>query len=472
MSDSGGDKVIGPRVHAVENMVARARQKTRSRAGGPACVNCRMALWLSFFFDGTGNHRERDFPRNHSNVAALYDAHIDDARKGVIPFYYEGIGTEFEFKERHERKPVYSRGGAVRWADVEGYHESESALNMGFGGGLEIRLEKAIFEFQSAVERQRSLTRVDEVNIAAFGFSRGATEARAFVNWLVNHSKVKAQGSKLTYDGIPLNVKFLGLFDTVESVGGAGTNKRPGMVKTSLPVFVQKCLHIVAAHELRGAFPLTALGTDRYTQVVYPGAHANIGGGYADGQQGRSDKLARIALLQMLDHARGAGLKMRSVDEMRATAFWETRYKASFNVPNTASAALKDYMKHVKRPQGRLGEVLASHMELYWAWIDAGLALEDVEAKRRSVNGEGAGARHKSLRTMAHLLRYSARTKAGRGTTKFPPQAGAVPAAVEALLETYVHDSFEHFSFSGGTLMTDMSTADYYEIRELRLPRM
>lgn len=471
MTGPGDDKVIGPRVRAVENMVARARAKTGSKAGGPACVNCRMTLWLSFFFDGTGNHRDRDFPRKHSNVAALYDAHVNSARSGVLPFYYEGIGTEFEFKGRHERKPTYSRGGAVQWVDVNGYRESESTFNKGFGSGLETRLEKAIFEFQVAVERQRGLTRVDEINVSAFGFSRGATEARAFVNWLANHSKVKTKGGKLSYDGIPMNVKFLGLFDTVESVGGAGSNKRPEIVKTSLPTFVQKCLHIVAAHELRGAFPLTVLGTNRYTQVVYPGAHANIGGGYADGEQGRSDKLARIALLQMLDHARGAGLKMLSIDEMRASTLWTTRYKASFDVPSEATAALKNYMKHVKSPGPLMGDAFDAHMQLYWAWIDAGLALEDAEVKRGSAKAGSKESTETSLRTMAHLLRYSARTKAGRGVANSLPLSGAIPAAVEALFETYVHDSFEHFSVSGGTLMTDMSIADYYERRELHLPR-
>src|SRR5690606_29237599 len=153
------------------------------------------------------------------------------------------------------------------------------SLNKGFGGGLEARLEKAMFDFQSAIENQRSLTRVDQINLAAFGFSRGATEARAFMNWLGSHSQVKRQGSRLTYDGVPLNIKFLGLFDTVESVGGAGTNKRPHLVKVSVPAYVQKCAHIVAAHERRGAFPRTGLGTNRYTQVAYPGARADGGGG-------------------------------------------------------------------------------------------------------------------------------------------------------------------------------------------------
>lgn len=45
---SGDDKVIGPRVKAVENMVARAREKTGVKSGGPACVNCHVPLWLSF----------------------------------------------------------------------------------------------------------------------------------------------------------------------------------------------------------------------------------------------------------------------------------------------------------------------------------------------------------------------------------------------------------------------------------------
>ncbi|MGY0611846.1 T6SS phospholipase effector Tle1-like catalytic domain-containing protein [Luteimonas sp. A501] len=469
---SGRDSVIGPRVRAVENMVARAREKTGITAGGPACVNCRMTLWVSFFFDGTGNHRENDFPNNHSNVAALFDSHINDRNGAIIPFYYEGIGTPFEFKDRHERVPVPSRTGmSINWVDKEGYREGESSWNKGFGGGLENRLEKAVFDLQSAIDFQKSKTRVDAINLSAFGFSRGATEARAFMHWLANHSKIKVRGHDLSYDGIPLNVKFLGLFDTVESVGGAGTNKRPKLVKLSIPDFVQKCAHIVAAHELRGAFPLTGLGTNRYTQIVQPGAHADIGGGYADNEQGRSDKLARTGLLQMLDHARGAGLQMHSLSEMEASQQWTRRYKPSFDVSTTHRDALSAYMQHVKKKSGTLQEVFASHMELYWSWIDSGLAMEDIEMKRNALPNGHRNPADKSLRTMAHLLRYQARTKAGRGAQKFPPQGGVVPAPVEAFFEKYIHDSFEHFSMTGGTMMTDLSTADYYEIRKVHSPR-
>jgi len=71
------DSVIAPRVRAVENMVARARAKTGKKPGPPACATCHVPLWLGFFFDGTNNHMERDFPKRHSNVVALFQAHKD-----------------------------------------------------------------------------------------------------------------------------------------------------------------------------------------------------------------------------------------------------------------------------------------------------------------------------------------------------------------------------------------------------------
>ena len=173
------DRVIGPRVRAVENMVARARERTSSSSGAPACINCHMTVWMSFLFDGTNNHGERDFPRSHSNVVALFDAHLDDREKGIRRFYYEGVGTEFEFEDRYVQVPVPSRTGtSIRWEERHGYSERESSWRKGFGGGLDIRLEKALFDFHMGVEDSRSATRVDEINIAVFGFSRGATQAR------------------------------------------------------------------------------------------------------------------------------------------------------------------------------------------------------------------------------------------------------------------------------------------------------
>lgn len=457
--------VLTPKVRSVENMVQRARSATR-KTSSPACPVCHLKAWISLFFDGTGNHRERDFPKCHSNVAALYDAHLDKPEEGVIPLYYEGLGRAFSFRERYEETKVYGRGG-VRTVKHEGYEEVDDRdLGKGFADGITERLEKALFELIDQIERLRGKLNVDEINLAVFGFSRGATEARAFLHWLATYSKVKKAGNKLIYDGVPLNVKFLGVFDTVESVGWAGTNKMPELIKTKVPAFVEKCTHIVAAHELRAAFPLTQVDCD-HRCVVYPGAHSDIGGGYEPDEQGRSNQLARIALLQMLDEARGTGLKMMSVDEMKASKRWEDRFKPSFDVPPVVHKSLNDYISAVK-PSGSMPQHFQAHMDHYWRWIDSGLAMEDVEQKRQAFKGNKD--REEDFRIMKHLLTFTARTPEGRGQGKTPPKREGISASVERFFETYVHDSFEHFSATGGTLQTDASTANYYQLRTVVQP--
>lgn len=98
------------------------------------------------FFDGTGNHRERDFPKCHSNVAALYDAHQNKPEEGIIPLYYEGLGRAFSFRERYEETKVYTRGG-VHTVKTEGYEEADDRdLGKGFADGITERLEKATFD--------------------------------------------------------------------------------------------------------------------------------------------------------------------------------------------------------------------------------------------------------------------------------------------------------------------------------------
>ena len=202
--------------------------------------------------------------------------------------------------------------------------------------------------------------------------------------------------------------------------------------------------------------------------VVYPGAHSDIGGGYEPAEQGRSNQLARIALLQMLDEARGAGLKLRSLGEMKEDDFlWANQLQHSFNVPNTAIKSLNDYIAVVK-PSGSLQNHCQAHMDHYWKWIDSGLAIEDVEKKKNVFKGNRE--REDDFRIMRHLLTFLARTPEGRGNAKAAPKKGAVDAAVEHFYENYVHDSFEHFSLTGGTLQTDASNADYYHLRTVLQP--
>jgi Uncharacterized alpha/beta hydrolase domain (DUF2235) len=51
-----------------------------------------------------------------------------------------------------------------------------------------------------------------------------------------------------------------------------------------IPPLIEQCVHMVAAHEIRNSFPLdSALQGLQYPfnvrEMVYPGAHSDVGGG-------------------------------------------------------------------------------------------------------------------------------------------------------------------------------------------------
>jgi hypothetical protein len=133
-----------------------------------------------------------------------------------------------------------------------------------------------------------------EVFIDVFGFSRGAAQARAFCNWI----DPLFEGDRLA--GVTTRIRFLGLFDTVASVGIATSitaftdghqswGDAPYLV---IPPRVRHCEHYVAMHENRGAFPLEDVrnkGTmpARCRQYRFPGMHSDVGGGYGPADQGR-----------------------------------------------------------------------------------------------------------------------------------------------------------------------------------------
>ncbi|MDR0071136.1 DUF2235 domain-containing protein, partial [Acinetobacter sp. 11520] len=108
----------------------------------------------------------------------------------------------------------------------------------------------------------------------------------------------------------PIEFKFLGIFDTVASFGLPATN-----LSNSLPFLerdlvvderVQNCSHYIAGNELRFAFPVDVIHKDNklansnWKEVVYPGVHSDVGGGYEPGSQGVNDNFARIPLKHML----------------------------------------------------------------------------------------------------------------------------------------------------------------------------
>ncbi|OPA94343.1 hypothetical protein BFW88_08885 [Pseudomonas fluorescens] len=151
------------------------------------------------------------------------------------------------------------------------------------------------------------------IKLYVYGFSRGAAAARAFVKWLdeVLHATPSQKQDGGEYDllsltfgevRIPITVEYLGLLDTVASVGiadimpGADGHMSWADENQELPrsPLVRSCLHIVASHEQRLCFPLESIRRESgeypesCTEVIYPGVHSDQGGGYAPGYQGKA----------------------------------------------------------------------------------------------------------------------------------------------------------------------------------------
>ncbi|WP_226659868.1 T6SS phospholipase effector Tle1-like catalytic domain-containing protein, partial [Klebsiella pneumoniae] len=86
---------------------------------------------------------------------------------------------------------------------------------------------------------------------------------------------------------------------------------------------IKKCVHLVSGHEQRLCFPLDSVrrANGKYppcaTEVVYPGMHSDIGGGYPPGDQGKGNAehdghlLSQIVLHDMYSAAFNCGAPLK-----------------------------------------------------------------------------------------------------------------------------------------------------------------
>ena len=125
-------------------------------------------LRIGVFFDGTGNHKENDkqlSDRDITNIAKLFDLY--ESGEVSQPIYIAGPGTV---------------SGSVT---QDGFEATEEMFGLGLGVGTHgghKRIREAISELRDILTEQKS----KKIILDVFGFSRGASLARHFVN-LVNH---------------------------------------------------------------------------------------------------------------------------------------------------------------------------------------------------------------------------------------------------------------------------------------------
>ena len=415
--------------------------KLQDAKDSPPALTCQQTLTVSFFFDGTGNNLDADIGTfEHSNVARLFRSHVlDNKGRGIHSFYLPGIGTLF--KDREVNDP-----GGTLWGRAFG-DQGQARLDWAFA-----RLKEKVQDAEKRAENPTN--KICWIKIAAFGFSRGAAQARAFcrdLQKLCVASASSSTGWRLRQGQHPIEITFLGLFDTVASAGlppsanntlrrnryaqaagwinpvgkaislalqtpelkllafgqpGAdpapGPNAGHGGWADAMQIgsMVTRCTHMIAAHENRNSFgsdsTLFESSPDHFsfpvgtTEMLYPGVHSDVGGGYRPGEGGcKREKGSQLSLIPLrtmhaeaiqyvplvpLTSLTAAERQDFALDDEGAKHF---AHMADLFI-NYRSLAARTSVPGAT--QG-LGGQINAHMRLYYAWRFHRIRLESTAAK-------------------------------------------------------------------------------------------
>ena len=277
--------------------------------------------------DGTGNEfAAKDSPHGNSNVVKLYTALKLDNEQ--VAYYHPGVGTLGD---------PGKKGLARKWSVIRG---------LAFGSGFE---DNVLDAYRYLMQHYANGDRV-----YIFGFSRGAYTARALAGllhgygllcrgneghipyaWRMYTQKTASQKKKNEHSVQPdttfrdtfshknFSIHFIGLWDTVSSVGWITTPLR--LLDMAENAMIQRGRHAVSIDERRCFYrdnlygepvevEIPAASSDTpaeaatpeiqdVLQVWFSGVHSDVGGSYKQSQSG----LANIPLKWMIEETRKAG---------------------------------------------------------------------------------------------------------------------------------------------------------------------
>jgi hypothetical protein len=222
---------------------------------------------IGIFFDGTGNNginatayrkplnNNESYYSNTTNIYKLFRLFRGDEK-----LYVEGIGTLTDHEDSDFAMATCRNPGKS-----QGYSSDD-------------KLDKSL-SFITKIVADKSR----KYELYIYGFSRGAMLARNLCNELLRQELL------IQAD---LAIKFLGVFDTVESCAFNNYNVK------LLPA-IKRSLHLCALNECRYFFPLTGFFEESremndlkyetehhvWKEIFVPGAHADVGGGYLEGSE-------------------------------------------------------------------------------------------------------------------------------------------------------------------------------------------
>lgn len=258
---------------------------------------------LTLSLDGTWNT-----VKDHTNVsrihAAVESGPSDRGRDlSQLKYYDEGVGTRW-----YDR----IRGGGMGFGLSENIREAYAWLIQNFEKGDEIFL----FGFSRGAFTARSLAGL----VGRCGIpTMPANGDRKALKGLTERALKIYQGSKepneesqafLSQESRATRIKFIGVWDTVGALGVPLLNLSIAekFHDTDLGEHVDFAYHALAVDEHRNDYQAALWtanpGNAEVEQRWFPGAHANIGGGYKD------DLLPDLSLAWMAQRAQDCGLRV------------------------------------------------------------------------------------------------------------------------------------------------------------------
>ncbi|MBL0798183.1 type VI secretion system tip protein TssI/VgrG [Pseudomonas sp. B7] len=237
----------------------------------------------AYGYDGNGNSPDNSYGNDVSNIVRLHELYTDHAfdvlpentKQASLRVYIEGIGTTAD-------------GGDSLYAQATGRGET------GVLARVEQSPEKIMDQMRTLIKKNPNAL-IERIELDIFGFSRGAAAARHFANEVLKGkrsilAKALPAGSPFLVSGFDwdpqssIGINFIGLFDTVAAIANpwlldfTGANSRNPGLNLKLPEgCANKVVHLVARDEHRENFALNSLGE---IDLVLPGAHSDLGGGY------------------------------------------------------------------------------------------------------------------------------------------------------------------------------------------------
>lgn len=398
-----GSRKLSPKENMQRAKAVSCAVPTGERPG------CSGQVFVGLFFDGTDNNMERDYKgltpgrRRHSNVVKLFHTYVNAPDKGYFSSYIPGVGTKFPQIGDSGSGLESIAGTAAAWKGedriiwgllqvLNAPHRfacngaylipddqaknivSNAASTTEPGAMRRVILNKWLNTLADALKTRKP--RVEQINLSVFGFSRGAAEARTCVNWLFE--VCKPAGGGWTLAGIPIRLQFLGIFDTVASAGlanlydGGTLAGHQSWADNTQEIHpgVERCVHYVAGHEVRACFPLDSVRVKstypaNAIEIMYPGSHSDVGGGYSPNDLGISpkpeDSMAIIPGVNMYHEARASGVPLKPKGRLDPDIWTDL-------VPSGETIrAFNAYLHAAKIGSAPVEEMGRRHMGLYFS---------------------------------------------------------------------------------------------------------